>query len=62
MKLTTVTYGRKVNDGDYGSLHLEVTVEVEEGDKGADVLRMARKFVHRGLGISDEPVATQKRT
>jgi hypothetical protein len=61
-KLKTLTYGRKVSDGDYGSFHLEVTIELEEGDRARDVLAQARKLVHTGLGIQSEPVATQKRT
>ena len=52
MKLKTVTYGRKINDGDYGTYHLEVTVELEEGESGADALKKAREFVHKGLGIT----------
>ena len=41
MKLQTVTYGRMVTDGDYGSYHLEVTIELEEGDSGRDALKAA---------------------
>lgn len=49
MKLTTIVYGRKKNDGDYGTYHLEVAIELEEGDNGTEALAQARTFVHAGL-------------
>lgn len=52
-RLKTLTYGRKKNDGDYGSFHLEVTVEVEESESGGEALKQARRFVHLGLGLKD---------
>lgn len=59
MKVLTVTYGRKITDNHYGSLNVEVVLEVESGEKAADVLHAAKTFVHRGLGIpapkSDTP-------
>lgn len=50
-KLKTITYGRKVTDGDYGSFHLEVTIELDESDSGREALKAAREFVHKGLGL-----------
>jgi hypothetical protein len=49
MKLKAITYGRKVTDNNYGSYHLEVVVELEEGDTGAMALATAKEFVRKGL-------------
>lgn len=57
MKLTAIsaTYGRKMNLGDYNSVHAEVTLwaDVEEGDdpaESAEALRqMARNHVMQEL-------------
>lgn len=51
MRLSSVTYSRTRNLGDYNSARLEATVEVNEGESGAEAIRLAKEFVHKGLGI-----------
>lgn len=49
MRLVQIVYGRKLNDGDYGTYHLEVAVELDEGENGAEALEKAKTFVHAGI-------------
>ncbi len=45
MKITQVTYGQTVNTGNYSSMRLEATAEVDEGDDAAFVMAELRAFI-----------------
>lgn len=53
MKVKTITYGTSVNKGNEWQ-RLEISVEVDEGEKSRDVFNIVRYQVNNLLGI-DQP-------
>ncbi len=54
MKATEITYKRVVSDLQYGNRQLEVTIELDEGDNADEAFTMARDFVQRSLGLTEQ--------
>lgn len=50
-RITTITYSRTVNHGNYESEKLEATVELEEGTDPDHEFERLKAFVLRKLGI-----------
>lgn len=46
MKALTITYQRVFNLGNYESERVEITLQIEEGERAQDVLDQAKKFVN----------------
>lgn len=45
MKAKLITYSRLVGKGNFENAKIEIQLEVEEGEKAADVFAAAKKFV-----------------
>ena len=50
MKPKSVTYAKLKNLGNYENERIEITLEVEDGEKAADVLEIAKVFVLKQFG------------
>ena len=55
MKAKVIRYERLKNTGNFSHQKLGIEIEVEPGEKAADVLEKAREFVDRGLGETGKP-------
>ena len=51
MKATKVTYSRLISKGNYENAKIEIELEVEKGEKAADVFEAARQFVEKRIAI-----------
>ena len=51
MKATKVIYSRLVSKGNYENAKIEIELEVEKGEKAADVFEAARQFVEKRIAI-----------
>ena len=51
MKATKVTYSRLISKGNYENAKIEIELEVEKGEKAADVFEAARQFVEERIAI-----------
>jgi hypothetical protein len=56
MKALTITYQRVFNLGNYESERVEITLQVEEGERAQDVLDAAKRFV-TGQAVKTSPQA-----
>ena len=54
MKITTLSYRRAANLGEYESVHIEIAAEFGEGDKKAEVFSELKKFVDKALAYEVE--------
>jgi hypothetical protein len=59
MKALTITYQRVFNLGNYESERVEITLQVEEGERAQDVLDAAKRFV-TGAGRQAQPPYEEK--
>ena len=51
MKATKVTYSRLISKGNYENAKIEIELEVEKGEKAADVFEAARQFIEKRIAI-----------
>lgn len=51
MKALKVTYSRLVSKGNYENAKIEIELEVEDGEKAADVFEAAKKWVDNRVDI-----------
>lgn len=51
MKALKVTYSRLVSKGNYENAKIEIELEVENGEKAADVFEAAKKWVDNRVDI-----------
>lgn len=51
MKALKVTYSRLISKGNYENAKIEIELQVEEGEKAADVFKAAKEFVERRIGV-----------
>lgn len=57
MQITTITYGRTVNRGDYNSERLEMTGTLAEGESHEEALNTIKSAVVKGLKL--EPTTSE---
>lgn len=51
MKALKVSYSRLVSKGNYENAKIEIELEVEDGEKAADVLAAAKAFVEKRVAV-----------
>ena len=51
MKALKVTYSRLISKGNYENAKIEIEVEVEHGEKAADVYEAAKKWVEKRIAV-----------
>lgn len=64
MKAKQITYSRLISKGNYENEKIEICVEVEEGEKAADVLNAAKDFVNKratAAKLSDYSIENAKK-
>ena len=59
MKVKTIHYERLQSEVGYNHRKLGITIDLDEGDEPAQVVKHARAFVHRELGMTHGPIAIQ---
>lgn len=52
MKAKTITYSRLISKGNYENEKIEICLEVEEGEKAADVFKAAKEFVEKRVEVA----------
>lgn len=52
MKAKLITYSRLINKGNYEHEKIEISLEVEKGDKASEVYDAAKKFIDRRVEIA----------
>ena len=51
MKATKVIYSRLISKGNYENAKIEIELEVEKGEKAADVFEAAKQFVEKRIAV-----------
>ena len=51
MKAKQITYSRLISKGNYENEKIEICLEVEEGEKAADVYNAAKAFVEKRVAV-----------
>ena len=51
MKALKVSYSRLISKGNYENAKIEIELEVEEGEKAADVFEAAKAFVEKRVAV-----------
>lgn len=51
MKATRVIYSQLISKGNYANAKIEIELEVEKGEKAADVFKAAKEFVENRIAI-----------
>ena len=51
MKALKVTYSRLISKGNYENAKIEIELEVEHGEKAADVYEAAKKWVEKRIAV-----------
>lgn len=51
MKAKSIIYSRLISKGNYENAKIEIELEVEEGEKAADVFNAAKEWVERRIVI-----------
>jgi len=51
MKAESITYSRLISKGNYENAKIEITLQVEDGEKAADVYEAAITFVENRIAI-----------
>ena len=51
MKALKVSYSRLISKGNYENAKIEIELEVEEGEKAADVFEAAKAFVEKRIAV-----------
>ena len=51
MKAISVTYSRLISKGGYENAKIEIQLQVEEGEKAADVFQAAKTFVENRISL-----------
>jgi len=51
MKALKVTYSRLISKGNYENAKIEIELEVEQGEKAADVYEAAKKWVEKRIAV-----------
>jgi hypothetical protein len=60
VRATTVTYERVHNLGNFENERIGIEIQLDEGEKADEALRLARVFVNRGLRpVMDETDETE---
>ena len=60
MRATKITYERVHNLGNYENERVGIEIQIDEGEKADEALRLARIFVNRGLRpVLDETDETE---
>ena len=54
MRATSVTYGRLKSGPGYSNERAEITLELCDGEKAVDAMKMAKRFVDHQLGYFQE--------
>lgn len=52
MKAKLITYSRLISKGNYENERIEISIEVEDGEKAQDVFNMAKNFVDRRCDVA----------
>lgn len=55
MKALKVSYSRLISKGNYENAKIEIELEVEEGEKAADVFENAKAFVEKRIAVEKMP-------
>lgn len=51
MKALKVTYSRLISKGNYENAKIEIELEVEQGEKAADVYEAAKNWVEKRISV-----------
>jgi hypothetical protein len=51
MKAKTITYSRLISKGNYENVKIEISLEVEEGEKAQQVYEAAKAFVEKRVAV-----------
>lgn len=51
MKALKVTYSRLISKGNYENAKIEIELEIEQGEKAADVYEVAKNWVEKRIAV-----------